>query len=496
MEKNDHDSRHIDTKSEQTEITELATVVETISDSRTVMEAMEAATQLTSSSAIGNRQHRILKPGTLIKNRFKLEQEIGHGGMGVVYTARDLRKEEMGDEDSIIAIKLLTQKLKSYPKALRMLQQETKKSQGLAHPNIVTVYDFDRDGDMFYMTMEYLTGQTLKDYLKTHEDNPHTLKSALPIIRDMVSGLSYAHQKSIIHSDLKPANVFLTEAGVTKILDFGIARAMMEPEVAQSQKKTEQSSPQDAPENHAEKLVGLTPNFASPEMFAGEPPAPGDDIYALACITYYLLAGKHPYNNVPANEAKEKKLVPGRIDGLNDRQWSSLLKSLELDGTKRINNADEFLTGLLPKKREKWRMAALGTLLLTLLTIAYFSFRPTPEFDLFIDPPPEQAMSESLRSQVDEALELAEVHMLVGRLVSPPGSNALDKYNEVLEIHAFNRKAISGLKKILNMLSDQAEKAISAGELEEASALIDTGLSVYTKHKKLLALQNKLKFVK
>lgn len=489
MEKNDHDLTHNDTKSEQTEITELETVVETISNSRTVM---EAATQVTSSLALGNRQHRILKPGTLIKNRFKLEQEIGHGGMGVVYTARDLRKEEMGDEDSIIAIKLLTQKLKSYPKALQMLQQETKKSQGLAHPNIVTVYDFDRDGDMFYMTMEYLTGQTLKDYLKIHQNNPDTFKTALPIIRDMVSGLSYAHQKSIIHSDLKPANVFLTDAGVTKILDFGIARAMMEPEVAHSQKNTEQSSQKGA----TEKLVGLTPNFASPEMFMGEPPGPGDDIYALACITYYLLAGKHPYNNVPANEAKEKKLVPGRIDGLNDRQWSTLLKSLELDGTKRVDNADEFLAGLLPKKREKWRLAALGTLLVALLTIAYFTLRPTPEFDLFVDPPPEQPLSEDLRSQVDETLELAEVHMLVGRLVSPPGSNALDKYNEVLEMHPYDRKAIAGLKNILNALSLQAEKAINAGELEDASALIDTGLRVYPKHKKLQTLQNKLKSVK
>ena len=174
---------------------------------------MEAATQLTASPTLESQgQHRVLKPGTLIKNRFRLEHEIGHGGMGVVYTARDLRKEEMGDDDSIIAIKLLTQKLKSYPKALRMLQQETKKSQGLAHPNIVTVYDFDRDGDMFYMTMEYLTGQTLKDYLKTHRDYPVDLKIVLPIIRDMVSGLSYAHQKSIIHSDLKPANIFLTDS--------------------------------------------------------------------------------------------------------------------------------------------------------------------------------------------------------------------------------------------------------------------------------------------
>lgn len=481
MEKSDHDSTRVSTKPEQTELAELETVVEAIGDSQTAEEVMAAATQLTASPALRNNQHRVLKPGTLVKNRFRLEREIGHGGMGVVYTARDLRKEEMGDDDSIIAIKLLTQKLNSYPKALRMLQQETKKSQGLAHPNIVTVYDFDRDGDMFYMTMEYLTGQTLKDYLKIHRDYPVDLKMVLPVIQGMVSGLSYAHQKSIIHSDLKPANVFLTTAGVTKILDFGIARAMMGSEVAQS------------PENHTEKLVGLTPNFASPEMFAGEPPSPGDDVYALACITYYLLAGKHPYDNIPANKAIKKGLVPIRVDGLNDRQWNTLLKSLQLNGTDRIDNADEFLAGFLPRKREKWRPAALGTLFVTLLTIAYFTLRPTPGFDLFINPPPEQSLSATLRGQVDEALELADVHMLVGRLISPPGGNALDKYSEALELHPYNRKAISGLKNILDVLAQQAEEAISAGKFEDASALIDTGLGVYKKHKKLLALQKSVK---
>jgi len=496
MKNSDNEETRVSTKTEQLKSSEDETVVQRAEDSLTVKQIMDAPTQLTDSLPHKKKQHRVLEPGTLIKNRFRLEREIGHGGMGVVYTARDLRKEEVGDQDSTIAIKLLTQRLKSYPQALRMLQQETKKSQGLAHPNIVTVYDFDRDGDTFYMTMEYLTGQTLKDYLKAHVDDPDDLETVLPIIKDMVDGLSYAHKKSIIHSDLKPANIFLTTTGLTKILDFGIARAMMGPQSERPVDNASRIRHNSTEEDHTEKLVGLTPNFASPEMFAGEPPSPRDDIYALACITYSLLTGEHPYGKTPANEAIEKGLMPERVIGLKDRQWNTLLRGLELDGAKRITDADEFLAGFLPRRKEKWRLAALGTLFVTLLTIAYFTFRPTPEFDIFIDPPPETPMSQSLQARVDEALELAEVHMLVGRLISPPGGNALDKYDDVLEMHAYDRKAISGLKDVMNVLAQQAEEFISAGNIKDASTLVNTGLTVYSKHKKLLDLKNRLKTAK
>lgn len=487
MENSDNESTRVSTKTERTKAAEDKTVVQPTGDSRAVTDVMGAPTRFAISSVKKKKPHRILEPGMLIKDRFRLESEIGRGGMGVVYTARDLRKEEVGDQDSIIAIKLLTQRLENHPEALRMLQQEAKKCQGLAHPNVVTVYDFDRDDDTFYMTMEYLTGQNLEDYIKEHKNNPDDLETVLPIIQGIVEGLSYAHKKSIIHSDLKPANVYLTTAGTTKILDFGIARAMMESELERPANDVGRSK-----HKNTEELAGLTPNFASPEMFAGEPPRPGDDIYALACITYYLLTGRHPYDRTPADKAVEKRLVAKRIDGLNDRQWNTLLSGLELDGTKRISKADEFLAGFLPKKKEKWRLAAFVSLLATLVVFAYFSFRPTPEFDLFTEPPPEAPLSESLREQVETSLELAEVHMLVGRLISPPGSNALDKYNEVLEMHAYNRKAISGLKNVLDTLARQAEEAIDAGDFEDASALINTGLGVYAKHKKLLVLKSRL----
>lgn len=291
----------------------------------------------------------LLQPGSIVRNRFLLEKEIGRGGMGIVYVARDLRKEEVGDQDSRIAIKLLTEDFKQYPESLQMLQQESRKAQHLAHPNVVTVYDFDRDGETVYMTMEYLSGYPLDEYLEERRFNPPDLKEALPIITDIVNGLEYAHQQGVVHSDLKPGNIFINDKGVAKILDFGIARAVMQS--GSAAEKADLSYPDDNnPGSNKDSLdpyFALTPGYASLAMFQGKDPDPRDDLYALACITYKLLSGKHPYGNLPANEVYEKGLSPARIDGLNDRQWKALLKGLALEREKRIGGAKAFLARII-----------------------------------------------------------------------------------------------------------------------------------------------------
>ncbi len=289
-------------------------------------------------------------------------EELGRGGMGVVYSARDLVQEGVGEQNSLIAIKLLSDDFKDHPDALRMLQQETKKARELAHPNIITVYDFDRDEDTVYMTMELMSGQSLKDYLKQQQDRDSSLQEVLPIISGIAEGLKYAHQKNIIHSDLKPANIFLTDHGV-KILDFGIARAAMQSD-PQSPITTQAVRPTHAPaaETHfteTDEVFALTPSYASLEMFLGEPPDPGDDIYAFACICYQLLKGsRHPYRKKSAKEAFEKGLLPSRIEGLKEPQWKALSAGLALERSKRAASVDEFIQGFLPRRREPWKVAA------------------------------------------------------------------------------------------------------------------------------------------
>jgi serine/threonine protein kinase len=243
----------------------------------------------TKRSSYESNKRAVIHTGSIIRHRFLLEKEIGHGGMGVVYLARDLRKEEVGDKDSRIAIKLLSEDFKQYPESLKMLQQESRKAQKLAHPNVVTVYDFDRDGDTVYMTMEYLLGYPLDEYIEEYRYTPPSIQEVLPIISDIINGLEYAHQQGVVHSDLKPGNIFINDKGVAKILDFGIARAVMKSGTAVE--KTVRSYPDDndiSREHYSPDVpFALTPGYASLAMLEGKNPDPRDDLYTLHLPEYF-----------------------------------------------------------------------------------------------------------------------------------------------------------------------------------------------------------------
>lgn len=456
-------------------------------------------TRVMPATAHSRGQKRVFAQGSLIRNRFRLEQEIGRGGMGVVFTARDLLKEEVGDQDSLIAIKLLSEDFKQHPDALRLLQQETRKTQKLAHPNVVTVYDFDRDGETVYMTMEYLIGMPLTDYIQVHQNVGENLETVLPIISDIVHGLQYAHDQGIIHSDLKPGNIFLLEDGVTKIVDFGIARAIMGgaivgPHRAAPAKsdgsKSGQSQSWSQPNTGT--LIALTPKYASPEMFDDAPPDPRDDIYALACITYELLTGAHPFAGRPANEAKENGLTPEAVPGMSERQWKGLLHGLSLEREERCPSAEEFLQAFLPKGKQPWKWATLGVGIAAAAFTAYLMLRP----------PQEAALSDADQAVVNQEVEVARQHMEVGSL-----GNALENYKMILALppydkeppgggfiqHPYDSVAMKGLDRLLDTFWKQAEDAIQGGRWQDAKAFVDAGLDVDKEHSDLLAAAQKIK---
>lgn len=433
------------------------------------------ATRIKSAKPRPSTQKVILQSGVVIKQRFLLQKQLGEGGMGVVYSARDLVQEEVSHEESLVAIKFLSENVKEHPEAFRLLQQECKKSQQLAHPNIVTVYDFDRDNDLVYLTMQLLSGQSLDTYLSGHEYEKRPLQEVEPILTDMVAGLSYAHQQGIVHSDLKPENIFLTEQGA-RIIDFGIARAIQRSDITNND------------------VLALTPAYASLEMFNGMEPDARDDIYALACISYQLLAGKHPFSGKSTEIAYQEQLKPKRIDGLSDRQWQALLDGLSFDFEQRQQTAEEFLQQLLPKRRQPWKYFALTASVVAVLFALYVSFKP-PDIvapSLFENPSPEKPLSQAEQQQIDDYLEVAEVHMMVGRLVSPAGSNALDEYQKILRLHAFDRQAIAGLELLLQQIVVQANKSMDSGDLSRAGELVTIGLEVNAKHADLLFLKKQL----
>jgi len=270
--------------------------------------------------------------GSVLRQRFVLESELGTGGMGAVYRALDLRKQEAGDNKPHIAIKLLRGAFKQHQQAFVTLQREAKKTQELAHPNIVTAYDFDRVGDVVYLTMEELKGHALKDVIQGKTDVELDYKAKIRIITEIARGLAYAHSKGIVHSDLKPANLFLTEQGTIKVLDFGIARAINE-ELYQDN-------------FDAGELGALTYPYASLEMIQHDSPDPSDDIYALGIIACELLGDGHPYGRKDAQHALKNKL-PVKLPGFRNpllRRW--IRKSVALRRADRIASAQEFIKSL------------------------------------------------------------------------------------------------------------------------------------------------------
>ncbi len=285
-------------------------------------------------------QHKNLGPGITLKDRFVLLERLGQGGMGVVFKAKDLLKVEAHDKNPYVAIKVLTEAFKQYSGSFIALQREASKAQKLAHPNIATVYDFDRDGDIVFMTMEYLQGKPLNRLIKELKDNPLSTNEALQMIEDLSHGLAYAHQQNLIHSDFKPGNCFLLNDGTVKLLDFGIARASSKSE---EEKENTMFDPG--------KLSAVTPAYATIEMFAGMDPDPRDDIYGLACVAYQLLSGgRHPFNKVASPKIKELGIKPKPLPGLTRNQQKGLFKALSIDRNNRTKTVELFLDSIKQKK--------------------------------------------------------------------------------------------------------------------------------------------------
>ncbi len=310
--------------------------------------------------------------GTTLNRRFELLRVLGKGGMGVVYEARDQRRVEAEDRHPNIAIKILNNEFRKHPKALIALQREARKANTLAHPNIVTVFDFDKAGGHAYVTMELLQGDPLDHYIKKRFPQGQPLENIKPIIKGIGDGLAYAHSRNIIHSDLKPSNIFLTEKGVSKIFDFGIARAAKLP--------GEMLKGEDGEETKfdAGDLGAITPAYASLEMLLGDnKPHPSDDIYALGCIVHELLTGRHPFvesNNprkkIPATVAREKKLRLTRIKQLNSRQWKALRCALAFERKERYHDAQKFITDILEENNSTTKQKLAAGLLTTTLLAA------------------------------------------------------------------------------------------------------------------------------
>ena len=375
------------------------TIIQEIDDCKTFSENLISdATEIKSIKPVDNAQNYSIAENQsnlkqcsfndslsnkVLKKRFVLEEILGIGGMGIVYKAKDLLKVEANDRDPYLAIKVLSDEFKSHPQAFISLQRESRKSQGIAHPNIVNVYDFDRDGDIVFMTMEYMNGESLDNLIRKYKTTGLPTEDAWTIVKDICQALIYAHAGNIVHSDFKPGNIFVCDNGITKVFDFGIARAVSK--VGANEKNyvvglsnTHVNMDTDKTLFDAGNLGALTPSYASLEMLQGEDPDIRDDIYALGCVVYEMFSGEHPFKKLSAIEARKKNLKPKRIDHIGNRQWRAIEKSLAFKREDRFESVKEFLNECESIYKMPILIPLVSLVILILTGVIYFQYINIP----------------------------------------------------------------------------------------------------------------------
>ncbi len=425
-----------------------------------VEEGNAAVTMLAAAAAAvtdpGHSEDIALAPGSVIKDRFVIEAPLGEGGMGIVYRARDLRKEETRDKDPWVALKVLGPRFRQNQMMVVALQREARKAQTLAHPNIGTVYDFDRDGELVYLTMELQRGETLDAFIARH---PHGVSRdvAGPIVRGLCLGLAYAHNKGIIHSDFKPGNVFVTEDGGVKILDFGIARAAPVVSVDDADMAT-QFDPSE--------LGALTPAYAALEMFEGATPHPADDVYALAIVSYQLHTGRHPFDQRSARQAAEQKLTPAPLRRIPSREALAVAHGLELARSERTQHAAEFLREYEGMPRVRLAAGALAIALAG--AVAYVGYQ---EFDQYLAERPAIPFAElpaASRDQFRQLLDDGSRFESFGDYTA-----ALDHYHRAYQLHPRNPAATGALERLFERLFELSVAAQSHRQWQALAGNLD-----------------------
>lgn len=268
--------------------------------------------------------------GTVLHDRYELRQLLGRGGIATVYKAIDRYRVNLGLEDCYVAVKIV-QPHPSRPGSVAALGREFHNAQLLSHPNVINVFNIDHAGDASFYTMELLDGERLSQVVKRVGMLPR--RQALAVIRDVGAAIAHAHSRGVVHADLKPHNVMLTRLGQVRVLDFGSGV------IRNGEPWISEMSP-------AETYRQATPAYASCEQLDGWSADPRDDIYALSCLAYLLLTGKHPFQLLPSVDARARRLKPRRPAGLTGEAWRALRRGLSFTREQRTMSVEDWLQQL------------------------------------------------------------------------------------------------------------------------------------------------------
>ncbi len=267
-----------------------------------------------------------------LSDRYELGDILGFGGMSEVHLARDLRLHRD------VAIKVLRADLARDPSFYLRFRREAQNAAALNHPSIVAVYDTGEaetpTGPLPYIVMEYVDGVTLRDIV--HTDGPMPPRRAIEVIADACQALNFSHQDGIIHRDVKPANIMISNTNAVKVMDFGIARA-----IADSSSVTQTAA-----------VIG-TAQYLSPEQARGDPVDARSDVYSLGCVLYEMLTGEPPFTgdtpiSVAYQHVREDPVPPSeRHEGISPDLDAVVLKALAKNPENRYQTAAEMRADLV-----------------------------------------------------------------------------------------------------------------------------------------------------
>ena len=299
------------------------------------------------------------KKNTVIAGKYKIIEQIGEGGMGVVYKAKDTRLERT------VALKFLPPELTRDKEAKQRFLQEARAAAALDHPNICTVYEVDETDGQTFISMSYIQGQNLKDKLK---EGPLDIDKAKNTALQVAEGLKEAHEKGIIHRDIKPANIMLTEKGRAKITDFGLAKLTGGVDLTKT------------------STVMGTAAYMSPEQARGDKVDHRTDIWSLGAMFYEMLSGKTPFqrdheqalifaviNDKPTPLSLLRSDIPSHIENVIE-------KAMAKKADQRYQKVSDFIQDLMqsqvdsPSKSEK-----------SIIVLPFENISPDPDQEYFSD---------------------------------------------------------------------------------------------------------------
>jgi serine/threonine-protein kinase len=296
---------------------------------------------------------------TTIAGRYRIEGRLGVGGMSTVHLAFDNRLERY------VAIKLLAEHLADDPTFVSRFRREALAAARLVHPNIVQVFDFGFDAGhhQHFIVMEHVPGNSCAELLR---DQGHLhVGKALDVVTQACRGLEYAHRNGVVHRDVKPGNLLVSDTGVVKLADFGIARAADQSSITQ-----------------VGSVLG-TAAYLSPEQARGDEAGPRADLYSLGVVTYQLISGRLPYeaNSLSELALKQQRESPTPLDELNPEVPRALSRAvataLAIDPRARPENALEFADMLRDGARGIAPPDAAGADLATGATTPFLDETPT-----------------------------------------------------------------------------------------------------------------------